>query len=154
MWEWEKYADLADLIRAKLGAQVVLTQGPKDAELVEKISKRSVGNLLVLNAMPLRQLAAIISQFRVYVANDNGAMHISAAVGTPTIGLFGPGEDDIWFPYRPPFYDSSTWHIALRKSVPCHPCRLDFCNREGDGFMECMKLLIVEEVFEEVKKRV
>jgi len=68
-------------------------------------------------------------------------MHIAAAVGTPTIGLFGPGEDAIWFPYP-----QQGGHLALRKEVPCHPCHLDVCNRAGNGYMECMKLLTVEEV--------
>lgn len=153
MWSWENFADLADHIRAKLNAQVVITQGPNDAELVEHISKRAVANLLILNPMPLRQLAAILSQFNVYVANDNGTMHIAAAVGTKTIGIFGPGQENIWFPYMPPFYDLSSGHIALRKNVECHPCHLDFCNRENEGYMECMRLLSVKEVFEDVQKR-
>lgn len=146
MWQWEKFADLIDLLKAKLDVQVLLTQGPKDAELIDKISKRAVGNFLPLPVMRLRQLAAIISQCAVYVSNDAAPMHISVAVGTTTIGIFGPGEENIWFPYHPP-------HAALRKDVSCHPCHLDFCNREGDDYMECMKLLSVNEVFEEVKKR-
>jgi ADP-heptose:LPS heptosyltransferase len=68
-------------------------------------------------------------------------MHIAAAVGTPTIGLFGPGEEDIWFPYDP-----AKGHRALRKDVPCHPCHLDHCNRTGTGYMECMQLLTVDDV--------
>lgn len=154
MWQWEKFAELADLIRAKFNAQVIITRGPNEGDLVEKISKKVVGNLLALPTMKLRQLAAIISQFNVFVSNDAGPMHIGPAIGTPTIGIFGPGEENIWFPYAPPYYDASAGHIALRKSVHCHPCHLDFCNREGEGFIECMKLLSVEEVFEEVKKRI
>ena len=79
-------------------------------------------------------------------------MHISVAVGTKTIGIFGPGEENIWFPYVPPYYDGSD-HVALRKDVPCQPCHLDFCNRKEDEYMECMKLLSVEEVFEEIRNR-
>jgi ADP-heptose:LPS heptosyltransferase len=81
-------------------------------------------------------------------------MHIAAAVGTKTIGIFGPGEENIWFPYVPPEYEVSAGHLAMRKDVECHPCHLDFCNRSGDKHMECMNLLGVKEVFEEVKKRV
>lgn len=55
--------------------------------------------------------------------------------------LFGPGEENIWFPYA-----AKEGHMALRKDVPCHPCHLDFCNRQGEGYMECMKLLSVDEV--------
>ncbi len=152
MWEWEKFADLADLLRAKLNAQVIVTQGPNDKELVEKISGRTVGNLLILPVMQLRQLAGVLSQCSVYLTNDAGPMHIAVAVGTKTIGIFGPGEENIWFPYLPPLYDKSAGHVALRKDVPCHPCHLDFCNRDGAGYMECMKLLSVKEVFEEVKR--
>ncbi|MBI1804991.1 MAG: glycosyltransferase family 9 protein [Ignavibacteria bacterium] len=148
MWQWEKFADLADLVRAKLDAQVVITQGPNDGTLMEAISRKVVGNLLILPVVQLRQLAAIIAQFNVYVANDNGTMHIAAAVGTKTTGIFGPGEENIWFPYS-----RDDGHAALRKDVPCHPCHLDFCNRTGDDYMECMKLLSVKDVFEEVKKR-
>ena len=154
MWPAERFADLIDLLNAKLGVQVVVTQGPKDREVVEKISRRAVGNAVFLNVLPLRQLAAILSLLRVYVANDSGPMHIAAAVGTKTVGIFGPGEENIWFPYTPPYYDLSAGHVALRKDVPCHPCHLDFCNREGDGYMECMKLLSVTEVFEEIRRRV
>jgi ADP-heptose:LPS heptosyltransferase len=76
-------------------------------------------------------------------------MHIAAALRVPTIGVFGPGEEDIWFPYN-----EADGHAALRKDVPCHPCHLDFCNREGDGYMECMKRLTVEEVFAAVRKAI
>ncbi|MFI5251752.1 MAG: glycosyltransferase family 9 protein [Bacteroidota bacterium] len=153
MWQKESFVELIDLINAKLHCQVVITQGPKEAGLAAEISKAAVGNVVVLNPLPLRQLAAVIRQFNVYVANDSGPMHISVAVGTKTIGIFGPGEDDIWFPYTPPYYEAEAGHIALRKDVPCHPCHLDFCNRSGAEFMECMKLLSVKEVFEEVEKR-
>ncbi len=153
-WAWENFADLGDLIRAKLHTQVVLLQGMNDAELVDNIARRTTGQIRILPPMRLRQLAAIISCFKTYVTNDNGTMHIAVAVGTRTIGIFGPGEENIWFPYVPPLYPPETGHIALRKSVPCHPCHLNVCNRSGNEFMECMKLLSVKEVFDEVKKRV
>ena len=153
MWPAERFAALIDLMKAKLDVQVVVTQGPADAPIIEKISRQAVGNAVYLKVLPLRQLAAVLSSFGVYVANDSGPMHIAAAIGTKTIGIFGPGEEDIWFPYTPPYYDASAGHIALRKDVPCHPCHLDYCNREGGGYMECMKLLGVKEVFEEIRKR-
>jgi heptosyltransferase-3 len=153
-WPWERFADLADLLRAKLDAQVIVTQGPRDTETVKRLAERVSGNILVLPVMPLRQLAAIIAEMNVYVANDNGTMHIGPAVGTPTIGIFGPGEENIWFPYVPPYYDASAGHAALRKDVPCHPCHLDFCNRTGSEYMECMSLLDAREVLAIVASRI
>jgi len=146
-WLPGRFAELAELVRARLGCQVVMTAGPKDEETLHEVVRSSFAGVKVLPALPLRQLAAVISHFNAYASNDAGPMHIAAALGIPTIGLFGPGQEDIWFPYR-----ESDGHTALRKDVPCHPCHLDVCNREGDGYMECMKLLGVEEVFEAIRK--
>ena len=147
-WLQERFAELTDLMTAKLGAQIILIAGPNDAETVRAVMKHSFSNVKVLTGLPLRQLAAVIAHCSLFIGNDAGPMHIAVAVGTPTIGLFGPGEENIWFPYS-----EADGHLALRKDVPCHPCHLDVCNREGDGYMECMKLLSVSEVFEAVQQR-
>jgi len=140
-WPPEKFAALAELLAAKSRADVIVTAGPGDRDAAAAFSRACTSSARVLPVLPLRQLAAVIAQCRVYVSNDAGPMHIAAAVGTPTVGLFGPGEENIWFPYR-----SEEGHVALRKDVPCHPCHLDFCDRTGDGYMECMRLLGVDEV--------
>jgi lipopolysaccharide heptosyltransferase II len=141
-WLPERFAELADILRAKLGAHVIITAGPGDAATVSAVGARAVSAPSILNVLPLRQLAAVISRCNVFVSNDAGPMHIAAALGVPTVGLFGPGEESIWFPY-----ERSAGHTALRKDVPCHPCHLDVCTREGEGYMECMKLLSVADVF-------
>lgn len=140
-WPAERFAALADMVTAKLGAQVVITAGPGDTETTAAVTTHAFAPVKVVANLPLRQLAAIISHCSAYVVNDNGTMHIAAALGVPTIGIFGPGEENIWFPY-----DSASGHIALRKDVACHPCHLDFCNRGGEEYMECMQLLSVDEV--------
>jgi heptosyltransferase-2 len=140
-WTPEGFAGLAQRLRAAHQVEVVLTGGPRDAEVVEQVASLAGGQLRTFIGSPLRRLAALYAASASVVSNDAGSMHIAAAVGTPTIGLFGPGEEDIWFPYDP-----ALGHRALRRDVPCHPCHLDFCNREGAGFMECMKLLTVDDV--------
>ncbi len=146
-WLPERFAGLADMLRSKLGARVIITSGPADAGVASAVDAHAVSAPTVLNVLPLRQLAAVISRCSVFIANDAGPMHIAASLGVPTIGLFGPGEDSIWFPY-----EAGAGHAALRKDVPCHPCHLDVCNREGDAYMECMKLLSVGEVFDAVER--
>jgi lipopolysaccharide heptosyltransferase II len=144
-WLPERFGELAAMLRSKLGAQVVLTAGPKDKDTIARVMAVAGSSAVPVPVLPLRQLAAVISQCTVFVSNDAGPMHIAPAVGVPTIGLFGPGEEDVWFAYS-----RSEGHRALRIDVPCHPCHLDVCNRPGDEYMECMKLLTVEEVFEAV----
>lgn len=146
-WLPERFAELADIITAKFNGQVIVTAGPDDGEVIATMMKHAFSPIKVIKALPLRQLAAVMSHCTAFVSNDAGPMHIAAALGIPTIGLFGPGEEDIWFPYDP-----AGGNAALRKDVPCHPCHLDFCNRQGNGFMECMKLLEVSDVFRAVEK--
>jgi heptosyltransferase II len=132
-WPPERFAEVAHLVRRHLKVPVVLTAGPNDHDVIGEVQKAYGAELPVFAGLPLRQLAAVLSQCAVFVANDSGPMHISAAVGTPTIGIFGPGEENIWFPYR-----EADGHSALRHDVACHPCHCDFCPRKGTEYMECM----------------
>ncbi|MGA9116532.1 MAG: glycosyltransferase family 9 protein [Bacteroidota bacterium] len=140
-WMPERFAALADVAAEAHGAGILLIAGPSDGDCVREVLRRTRTRIRVAQGLPLRRLAALLSRCRAYVTNDNGTMHMAAAVGTPTVGLFGPGEERIWFPYR-----AEEGHRALRREVPCHPCHLDVCTREGAAHMECMKLLTVEEV--------
>lgn len=144
VWLPEYFAQLADLVVDKLEGQVLVTYGPKDLSYLEKFSSANKVKFTSIEPRELRRLAAIISQCNVYVSNDAAPMHISVAVGTPTIGIFGPGEPDIWFPY-----ERNLGHVALHKDVPC--CHRDFCEMKGGDYLRCMKVIKPEEVFETVK---
>ena len=145
-WPVERFAALAERLMTS-GVQVLVTAGTGDDRTLDALRRNVPGPLRTMEGLPLRQLAALLALCSAFVCNDAGPMHIAAAVGTPTIGLFGPGEEDIWFPYNP-----ALGHRALRKDVPCHPCHLDVCNREASGYMECMALLTVDEVFAAVQQ--
>jgi lipopolysaccharide heptosyltransferase II len=144
-WFPRRCALLADRLAKNKGAAVVLTGGPADTAVVEEVRTLSRSKPPFTGLLTLRQLAAVLSHCHAVVANDGAPMHIAAAVGAPVIGLFGPGEEDVWFPY-----ESTVGHLALRCDVPCHPCHLNICNRPGAAYMECMKLLSVDQVMDAV----
>jgi ADP-heptose:LPS heptosyltransferase len=145
-WLADRFAQLADNIVTQLGGSVLLTGGPADQEIVHQVRQLSHSAPMIVEVLPVRRLAAVLAECAVVVSNDAGPMHIAVAVGTPTIGLFGPGEESIWFPYP-----SAHGHVALRKNVFCHPCHLNVCNRTGGGYMECMNLLAADEVVDAVR---
>lgn len=147
-WDAERFGQLADRLAAA-GMRVVVFGAPGDQETVQRLMEATSSIPHVLPGASLRHLAAMISHCDCFVCNDAGPMHIAAALDVPTVGIFGPGEENIWFPY-----DRSRGHIALRKDVPCHPCHCDICPRESDGYMECMNLLQVDEVAEAVNAAV
>lgn len=137
----EKFAELAD--KLKNDFEVVFLQSKNDADIISQIKKFSQIKHIYFDPLQLREVAALISRFDILISNDCGIMHIGPAVETNTIGLFGPGENDIWFPYS-----EEKGHTALRKEIWCHPCHLDFCDR-----LDCWKLLEVDEIIKCVKRK-
>ena len=49
-------------------------------------------------SLPILMLAGVIQRSRVYLGNDSGVTHLAAAVGTPTLALFGPTSPAVWAP--------------------------------------------------------
>ncbi len=142
VWQAESYARLADLLQDDIGAQIVVTYGPKDVRYLEAFANSTKCIYKIVHPGGLRRLASMISCFDLYVSNDAAPMHISAAVGIPTIGIFGPGNPDIWFPY-----ERNLGQVPLKKEVGC--CGKDHCDFKGAEYMKCMKSMSPGEVFDQ-----
>jgi lipopolysaccharide heptosyltransferase II len=147
IWLKERFTELIDLLRSALGVDVVISPGPGDAALVKSIVEPCKTPVVVLSSPPLRQLAAILSQCAAFVSNDCGPMHIGVAVGTPTVGIFGPEPVEIWFPY--PSVDG---HTAMFTKLHCSPCRTTQCFRTGPEYLECMQRISASDVVSAVKR--
>jgi len=132
-WPVEKFVELANLLASE-GMLPLFVLGPKDQDLLPRLNEEMEAEWLLVNQPYLREMAALIASARLLVSNDAGPMHMGPAVGTPTVGVFGPGEPEIWFPYGAP-------HQVAYKEVECGHCGLDECPRG-----ECMKTLTVDDV--------
>ena len=67
----------------------------------------------LLPQLPLRHFAAFMTTCNAYLGNDSGPTHLAAALGLPTIALFGPTNPHIWSPRGPNVFiiSSSDTHI-------------------------------------------
>ncbi len=146
-WPAQKFGEVAkQLIRE--GRQIVMTQGPNEREFAEAVVQSTDGDSsqpIILDVLDLRQLAAVLAQLSVYVANDGGAMHLAVAVGTKTLGIFGPNQPEIWFPYS-----KEDGHLALVEQVDCRPCHKDYCPL---GTLACLENLSPACVAKEILQR-
>lgn len=89
-WPLPCFAELADRLVRNLGAEVIVLWGPGEKPVAEEVRRLSRENLTLAPQTTLKELGALLACCRLVVANDSGPMHIAAALGVPTIGLFGP----------------------------------------------------------------
>lgn len=99
-WPATHYAALASALTAE-GNQVWVLGGPNEKMLAAEIVAAGGENAKDLTGNDLRDAIIALTFARASVSNDSGLMHISAAVGAPTIGIFGPTSPFHWAPLNP-----------------------------------------------------
>jgi len=138
-WSQPDCISLTHLLEASGHAEVVLLGGAKDREACEEIIKRAGcgRNAAGLFAIPLS--AALLKASALVVSVDSGPMHLSAAVGTPTVAIFSRTA-----PYPCRWFPMGTGHTVLYRSVECAGCGLSECPIPGHP---CMTQITATEVF-------
>ena len=121
-WPAEKFAALVGRLGERLGASFVLFTGPDERDATERVAALCGEGAAVLPAAGVRRVAAAIANLDAMVACDGGIMHVAAAVGTPTVGIFGSSQPEVWFPYG-----QSGPHRAAFLPVECRPCHRHVC---------------------------
>lgn len=91
----------------------------------------------------LKELAALMAGAKAVVSNDSGPMHIAAALGRPTIALFGPTDPEKTGPYGWHTNDNLT---VIQAQAPCRPCRRRSCDE-----LICMESITVSTVLKALK---
>lgn len=138
-WTAERNAELID--RLATTARVVLTAAPEPAEtsLIEAIVSRTKSKPLSLaGRLSIKELGALTARARLFIGVDSMPMHLAAAMGTPSVALFGPSGEHEWRPWR-------VAHRVVTSNHACRPCGNDGCG--GGKISECLTTLGVEEVW-------
>jgi heptosyltransferase-3 len=113
----------------------VLTCAPDPAEqdIARAILARVARPVVDLSGqLSLKELGALLRRARLFIGVDSAPMHIAAAVGTPTVALFGPSGEAEWGP----------WMVRSRiltSDHRCRPCGFDGCG--GGKRSECLEVI-------------
>ncbi|MBM4333475.1 MAG: glycosyltransferase family 9 protein [Deltaproteobacteria bacterium] len=126
-WSPENFVRVADGVSER--AKVLLISGPAN-DGVEKVKKAlKKADSFVVDNLPLIHLAALLQTSTAYLGNDSGITHLAAALGIPTVAIFGPTDPAIWGPRGP-----GVWIFYDRSS--CSPCSSE---ARSACFRQCLK---------------
>jgi ADP-heptose:LPS heptosyltransferase len=111
-WPLRFYQVVAEWWEKKLGGKVLVVLGPAEEDRKEDWVW---SNARVMCGLDLARLAALLARCHLYVGNDSGVTHLSAALGVETIALFGPTDPSEWAP-------RGERVTVIRRKVSCSPC--------------------------------
>jgi heptosyltransferase II len=149
---WTYYPEAARLL-AQRGLDVWVVGGPGEKALAAEMV--AAGGLRVrdLTGSDLRNGILAIAAANVVVSNDSGLMHVAAALGTPTMGIFGPTSPYLWAPLN-----GLAATVQTKTVVPCQPCHRPVCTQNDHRCMRDIPasdvVAIVERVMTEAGGRI
>jgi len=135
-WDLARWAQVCAIL-ARRNVQVVVVGGSDERALGEALARLAEPPPIVLiGCTTLMELACLIKRCDAFLAHDSSSLHVAAAVGTPTVALFGPTD-----PRRhlPPTFKGQ----VMKRDVFCSPCYSTRCRTVTHA---CMKRISVEEV--------
>jgi heptosyltransferase-2 len=145
-WPAEYYADLTRRLLAE-GLAVWVLGGPGEKALAQEILGQEILGQEIIADTPARDLTGFdlrdailaLAAAAVAVSNDSGLLHVAAALGTPSIGIFGPTSPQLWAPLNP-----LAAVIETKIALPCRPCHKPECRL---GHHRCMRDIPASDVF-------
>ena len=138
-WRSERFAAVADWLIAQQSSQILLVGVQTENRVIASIQKQMSGeSISVAGQTTLSQLAEILRRCDLFIGNDSGPMHLAAAVGTRTIGLYGPTDPERFGPV-------GSHSQTIRRKPDCPPCMGNSCKFGGEG---CMKEIEVADVIQ------
>ena len=126
-WPVGRLAELGRALAATLECPVVVSGAAGDAAIAQAVA-RGAGAVSLAGRTTLAEFGALARNARAVVAMDSGPMHVAAAVGAPTVGIFAlqSDEPDRWAPLGPstalvrPEYPCPAWH--RKENCPDFAC--------------------------------
>ena len=112
-WASQNFAAIARRL-AGSGLRPVVAAGPGE-EGVAAETARHLPAGSVVPGLTIPRLAELIRRAKLYVGNDSGPMHLAAAVGTPTVAVWGSSDSIRWRPWR-------VEHRVVQNPYDCNPC--------------------------------
>lgn len=154
MWRTDAWIKVARWLAAR-GFLIALTGGRDGDELayVDSLARAMpAGTINAAGKLSLGASACLISRARIYLGPDTALTHIAAALGVPTVALYGPTNPVKWGPWpRGHAHGANPWErcgtqrsgnvTLLQGGGACVPCHLEGCDRHIGSYSDCLQQL-------------
>jgi len=137
-WGMEKWRQLMSFVWRKYNLPALIVGSEEEKERATKLIQNDLSPVYNLaGKTSLRETPALLKMSRLHIGVDSAAPHIAAAVGTPTITIYGPSD---WRDWAPPGEKNK----VVSSDMPCSPCYQKGCA--GQGRSLCLEKLEAAEV--------
>lgn len=132
-WPIERFAELGKQIYKRFGVKIIICGSMNETVLAQKMldSVESVSTLWIedwTGKTSLIELASVIKGAKMLIGNDSSAVHIAAAVGTPSICIVGGWHFGRFMPYAHEGEGAGGLPIAVFEKLDCYQCNLKCIN--------------------------
>lgn len=141
-WATENFARIAEYLADKGFAPVAII-GPHERAVLDQLLDQSSVQIASFD-LSLPEVTALAARSQIFVGNDSGIAHIAAAVGTPSVVIFGSSNRAHWRPWnrRPA--------EIVFEEMPCQPCHGYFCEKFSQP--ECILRVPVARVIAAIER--
>ncbi len=151
MWHRTGWVELARWLSGH-GYRIVLTGGPHPDEIayvVDLARELPPEATNVAGRLSLAASSCLVSRAKIYIGPDTALTHVAAALGIPTVALYGPTNPVKWGPWpasqsadRNPWRRCGTQRadnvVLVQGRGACVPCHLEGCDRHVESFSDCL----------------
>ncbi len=141
---WTYYGEAARLL-AERGLDVWVVGGPGEKALAQEVVAAGGARVRDLTGTDLRNGILAMAAASVAISNDSGLMHVAAAIGTPTMGIFGPTSPYLWAPLN-----GLAATVLTKTQLSCQPCQRTVCTMNDHRCMRDVPAADVVEILQRV----
>lgn len=135
---WSYYVEAAKALADK-GFDVWVIGGPGEKPAASQIVAAAGPRARDLTGTDLRNAIMAMAAAKIAISNDSGLMHVAAAIGTPTVGIFGPTSPYHWGPLN----GLAATLVQTQIRLDCQPCHKPVCRMNHH---QCMRDISVADV--------
>ena len=147
-WLPLRFAQVADALIEQWKAQIVILGNQAEAEVAAQLQNLMHYPATILaGGTTLYEAGALLARCDLFIGNDGGLMNLAAAIGAPTVAIFGPTNAQAWQPFG--IADGQSIIVQADTDLPCRPCLYrgkELGQRYGCAPRPCLTQISTEQV--------